>query len=537
MSTDLSRRKFIAGASALTGLTCLGGCHQKTDTRWTGSIVGAAVAAGHRLRAGNFPEPSETREVEAVVLGSGISGLSAARALHRAGVADLLVLELESQVGGNAQGGRNAVSAFPWGAHYLPLPGEESPEVAAFLDEIGLVTGHTADGTPIYDEYALCSDPMERLFVNGKWQEGMIPRLDNSVEDQRQLENFFVRMDQFRARRGSDGRRAFAIPLDRSSQDPDLRALDRITMAEYLRREGWTAEPLYWYVNYCCRDDYGAGCAEVSAWAGIHYFASRNGRAANAAPYAVLTWPEGNGYLVERLRAAITSRVVTGALVWRIIPRDNGVEVDYLELARERTVRVRARGAICALPRFVAQHLIRTEEPSRKSELIYSPWMVANLTVKRTESLREIAWDNVLRASESLGYVDATHQTVSSHPGDLVLTYYQPLDAQRPAEARQSALARSYQEWCEQILADLSPAHPDLRGAVRQIDIWLWGHAMIRPVPGFIWGSTRQAMQSPIGRLHFAHSDMSGISIFEEAFIRGQHAARELSAALRSSPT
>ena len=34
---------------------------------------------------------------------------------------------------------------------------------------------------------------------------------------------------------------------------------------------------LRWYLDYCCRDDYGAGAAQVSAWAGLHYFASRHG--------------------------------------------------------------------------------------------------------------------------------------------------------------------------------------------------------------------------------------------------------------------
>ena len=51
---------------------------------------------------------------------------------------------------------------------------------------------------------------------------------------------------------------------------------------------------------------------------------------------------------------------------------------------------------------------------------------------------------------------------------------------------------------------------------------------MIRPVPGFIWGGDRQRMQQAHGRIVFAHSDMSGISIFEEAFTRGTQAADAL---------
>ncbi len=55
---------------------------------------------------------------------------------------------------------------------------------------------------------------------------------------------------------------------------------------------------------------------------------------------------------------------------------------------------------------------------------------------------------------------------------------------------------------------------------------------MIRPVPGFIWGSVRAQMLNQQGRIAFAHSDMSGISIFEEAFTRGLQAADSILAAV-----
>jgi hypothetical protein len=54
-------------------------------------------------------------------------------------------------------------------------------------------------------------------------------------------------------------------------------ALDAITFAAWLDREGLSDPHLRWYLDYCCRDDYGAGLATVSASAGIHYFASRHG--------------------------------------------------------------------------------------------------------------------------------------------------------------------------------------------------------------------------------------------------------------------
>jgi hypothetical protein len=57
------------------------------------------------------------------------------------------------------------------------------------------------------------------------------------------------------------------------------------------------------------------------------------------------------------------------------------------------------------------------------------------------------------------------------------------------------------------------------------------GHAMIRPTPGFLGSSARHLLQAAKDGLFYAHSDLSGLSIFEEAQYRGVIAAE--SAAVR----
>jgi hypothetical protein len=52
---------------------------------------------------------------------------------------------------------------------------------------------------------------------------------------------------------------------------------------------------------------------------------------------------------------------------------------------------------------------------------------------------------------------------------------------------------------------------------------------MVSPVPGFIFGEERKAAAQPIeGKVFFAHTDLSGISVFEEAFHQGIDAARAM---------
>jgi hypothetical protein len=59
--------------------------------------------------------------------------------------------------------------------------------------------------------------------------------------------------------------------------------------------------------------------------------------------------------------------------------------------------------------------------------------------------------------------------------------------------------------------------------------MWLWGHGMIGPAIGYVWGDTRSQAKQPVAdKLYFAHTDLSGISLFEEAFHQGINAAQHI---------
>ena len=88
-------------------------------------------------------------------------------------------------------------------------------------------------------------------------------------------------------------------------------------------------------------------------------------------------------------------------------------------------------------------------------------------------------------------------------------------------------------------MADLTAAHPELRSLATGLQVMRWGHAMIRPRPGFLWGGARQAAAESLGaNLHFAHSDLGGLALFEEANASGVRAAERALAGLgRASPS
>jgi len=53
-------------------------------------------------------------------------------------------------------------------------------------------------------------------------------------------------------------------------------------------------------------------------------------------------------------------------------------------------------------------------------------------------------------------------------------------------------------------------------------------NGMIRPTIGYIWNKSTKALSTEEGRISFAHSDLNGISLFEEAQYHGVERAKKL---------
>jgi hypothetical protein len=526
----ITRRQLLIGAGVSIAAVACGRFFKVAPVHSpiSGDIVGANAALGHKLRVGGFPEPTHTLYKDVVIIGGGIAGLAAGYRLHAAGQDNMILLDMEKQAGGNASSGKNDVSAYPWGAHYVPLLTQEATAVKQLFEELGIIIGYDAQGLPLYNEYYLCASPHERLYMYGRWQDGLLPTLGITLKEEAQYKRFFAFTDNLKNRKGRDGKRLFAIPLDKSSQDEEWLALDRLTMTEWMDKEGYDSPHLRWYVDYSCRDDFGTTSADTSAWAGLHYFASRNGVAANTASSNILTWSEGNGWLADKLAEPIKDAIVTHALAYDVTDHGDHVTVDYFDEKTHSSVRIKARAVVVATPYFVAARLITSDKFSPNAEdFSYSPWVVANITLSRMPAGKgaPLSWDNVVYNSPLLGYVVATHQIPQMKPLKTVITYYWPLSHTSPQEARQEAWKRSHKEWQDNILGEFLHIHPELEGYIEHIDVWVWGHAMIRPTRGFIWGEARKKALMQYPPIFTAHSDMSGISVFEEAYTHGVRAA------------
>lgn len=548
-----SRRTLLAASATLPWAGLVGCSRGDAPAAYDGGWVGADAERGHRLRdtrSGALPPPAVRHRAGVLVIGAGIAGLGAARALTNAGIDDVHLLELEDAAGGNSRGHVIAGMACPLGAHYLPLPDERAVEVVELLESLGL--RRSERGRVVYDEKMLCHSPQERLFIEGEWHDGLLPPVDALPEADRAPTLADYR--RFAAQVDAIGRHgAFAIPTARSRWSGSLAALDAVSFAAWLDARGLRSTALRWYLDYCCRDDYGAGAAQVSAWAGLHYFASRHGfhvpGDASEDNGGVLTWPEGNAWLARRLAEPLGERLHTGQVVLRIDEGRSEVEVDVWNARAQRSERWRAPQLVLALPLFVAVRLLAVPPSALMAAgeaMPHAPWLVGNLHLSEALNDRPGAppsWDNVVydpgSASPSLGYVDAMHQSTRSIPGATVLTTYRALGGDSAAQLtahRARLLREPWSAWAASVVGELSLVHPDLPAKLRRVDLMRYGHAMSVPVPGLRSSAALRALAAPQRRVHFAHADLSAYSVFEEALYQGNRAAAQLVAALRRGP-
>lgn len=526
----MHRRLLLQTPWALPALV---GCQprQLPPARW----LGADALRGHALRtaskSGALPAPARQHRAGVLVLGGGVAGLSALRRLAERGHADAQLLELEDSVGGNSRGHSLGGMACPQGAHYLPVPGPAAWEVAAWLHDIGLLRSDAA-GVHAHERH-LCHAPQERLLIDGVWQDGLLPSAEGRPATLDQYRRFAQLVHALRQRR------LFCLPTVHSRWTPELAVLDAQPFALWLAQQGLDDDRLLAYLDYACRDDYGAGLASVSAWAGLHYFASRHGFQVPGDEAhereAVFTWPEGNAWLVRQLAEPLAPRLHTGRTVLRMVPERQGVTVLAWSAADAVLEAWHAPAVVVALPLFIASRLLADWADPLAAALHqaaarqqHAPWLVAH--VRFAAPLppgvgAPPSWDNLGHApaghSTALGYVDASHQSLRPEPGPTVLSCYHAL----PVHERHALLNQPAAWWAQRVLADLARLHPEAPGLAQEIDLSRWGHGMAIPSPGQRGSAALAALRAATGRIRFAHSDLVAYSVFEEAFTLGWLAA------------
>lgn len=528
----VNRRDFTLGSIGL-GASFLSSCSLDNiyKTKPKLSIYGPESDRGHFLRdfqADLYPIQKVEKKEQVIILGGGASGLSALHYLKQNGLQDVLLLELGREIGGNARSGSHDYGSYPWGAHYLPIPSKDNVELISFLNKAGAISDFDNLGRPFYREDFLVHAPEERLFRYGAFQNGLFPDFNVPKGTQDQKEKFYQLLYYYRNYKTKDGKRPFSIPICMSSRDENLLKLDQITGLDFLIQNGINDPRVLWYADYASRDDYGTSLKSVSAWALLHYFLARDSYKGNDSDQDILTWPEGNNWLIRQLVSGSENFVQTDEIVLSVKKEGNNFKVRSYSIKENKVIEREAKSVICALPSFIANRIL----PNELSDTLpdfgqYNPWVVSNIILK-SDKAYQMPWDSVSFHSSSLGFVRANHQNLYSKDFGSVLTHYNAFVSGDAGSTRRGLFESSLEDLAMPGLNDLKSMYPLLEGEVMEVRMWIWAHAMREVNLGSMKESIFRSEGKRQDGFYYAHTDASTISIFEEAFYQGECAAKSV---------
>lgn len=533
------RRDFLNGLLVGATSAWLGagaaGCKEETESTPAelppGNDKGDNNSICHQVRDGKTWElPAASGDTyDCVVIGGGISGLCAAWRLQKLGAKSVLVLEKDEPAGGFAR--LDGPAGSPWGqaAAYTVFPYNDN--LIEVYTELGIITGEDANGDPIIDPKYLLQTPVNSAFIDGKWYpEPWDAGIDDLPYDdalKADLKAFRDDMNAWYDYVGADGLTGFDTPSDASTTDPDVRALDDITFAEYIAKKGWSSKVADFYTPYC-RSAFGTTPDGLSAWAAINFFGSEFKPS--------MSQPGGNAYLAQKFAEKVgASSIVTKAFVLSVKNDADKVLVSYLDGDVAKTVQ--AKTAIYAGPRYLARYVLPDLQASNRNEakdFHYTPYVVANVHVEKTPA--GLGYDNWIHGQQ-LFFTDvivadwAGLADAAKAPLDRAntLTCYCPMTG---VGQRQELLLKPFEELEKAVLDDLEKVFPGIGDTVTGVDLYRWGHAMLISGKGFIFGESRVGAQKPEGLISFACHDVDGLPAFENAVAAAYRASGEVAAVL-----
>lgn len=444
-----------------------------------------------------------TERVDAVVVGAGLAGLTAARELSRAG-RGVVVLEARERVGGRALTRQVDGAAIDVGAQWI---GPTQHRVRRLVSELGLTT---------FPTYATGEAVLDRAGRVTRYT-GTIPRISP------------LQLVQLEAVRRAIDHLARSIDPSAPASSPDARRLDRTTLGSWLRRRVPSRDARE-IVGAAVRVIFGAEPEELSA---LHVLAYARAGGSLLTLVEVeggaqeTRIAEGAGSIAPRLAEGLS--VVTSAPVTAVRHDADAVEVEVVDGRAWR-----ARDVVVALAPSLTRR-IRFDPPLPAAADQLAQRMPMGATTKVVAVYERPFW----REAGLSGELVATRGPVS------VAFDASDADAAVPAvvafvvgAAARGWSARPPRERREAVLAALARAFGAAARRPRALleedwaaDPWSGGCPTANPLPGTLT-SVGTALTAPVGRIHWAGTERSAVwrGYLEGAVASGERAAAEVAA-------
>lgn len=458
----------------------------------------------HRIRDGWRPEiPAPSSATEVVVVGGGISALTAAWRLADKRV---VLLEKESQLGGNSRGRefngcRHALGAFMNQGSMAPF--EE------FFRELAVPQVEIASQQHAWaGQGKIVRDPLGSGLGKLPWALG----------EQRSLAGAAKLMRSY-----LDPQEGIFFP--RTENTEAIRALDRKTLWQHYENQKLTprVKQLFDAVVSSRAGDSGE---MLSAWMGSYLLS-----ASMAKNYSL---PGGHGAYAEALRSRIVAGgkadLRTGFTVIRVAEQKHGkVWVSGVN-ATGRVETIEADTVVMGVPKFYAKRIVAGLAEQRAGvyeQFSYNAYLVAQVHLRR----RIDAPFETCAPEHFTRFIVAPDQLPGNQrrDGGGLLTAYIPFPR---VAGRAQLFVADAKDLAERIVRDVESIFPAARGQVEGVQLHRWGHPMLTTRPGM--EDALERARASHGRVAFAHSDSFGITGLYSAIWTGMDAEAEARAILMS---
>ena len=497
----MKRRNFIQISSlSLAGLL-VEGCERSGDfsIEFKNDMSVGHLAFENRpdQAGGQFPI-TKNLQTEYMIVGGGIAGMSAAYKLRDK---DFLLFELSNILGGSSAGGSYENIPLCHGAHYdLSYPSNYGQETLELLAELDIVKHDPfSDSWKFVDKkYLISKNKESQTFAHGSFRKAVLP-------DEADKEPFLELMNSYMGK----------MPMPTRLIKEEFRELDSISFLHWLQQKFSFSDDFVEGLDYHMKDDYGAGSDQVSALAGIHYFACRP---YYTKPVELFSPPEGNYYFIKRMYDKLPKdRVITSHLVKLIREKDEGFEVEVVDAVKKEITLVSCKKVIYAGHKYALKYIFPRDYPLFH-KTAYAPWVVVNFIMKKSRSKKSFWQNEIISEDKSLlGFVDSSAQFSSQKEKRVLTVYY----CFKPEEREMMSLI----EERKQTFVDQSLSHLEkyfdtsFKNQVEKVIIKQMGHAMPIPNPGYLFNDGNDSRSN--SNLVYAGVDNGRLPLLFEAVDSG----------------
>lgn len=458
----------------------------------------------HRiLSAAGKTVPKPTEKTGLVIVGGGISGLVSAYLLRDQ---NPVLLEQADRFGGNSKGESWRGMDYSIGAAYFMQP-DDGSALQKLYSDLDL------------DELYRIKETEDPVLLAGKrfgafWSGETDPKQKRQFT---QLKAHFLNVLN-----GENGLSYPDLPIEDPGQRKAIEQLETQSFRSYLESVvGGKLHPhIETVIQYYCYSSLGASASEISAAAGLNFYAAEFG--------AALVCPGGNAAVAERILARIAESVPlrnlrAGCSVIHVEVNSDGVCVGYLDPDGE-VKSILAQAVIMACPKFVVKHVVRNLEPERIkaiSKLQYRSYLVGNVLVhkKTTENFYDLFLLGDGKPYPQPGITDVILANFAhADPERTVLTLYRgiPSPNGRQELFSEGAFEKFRSQFETQIRSQILPALGVAPTDVSDLRMTRWGHPMPLAQPGFISSGVIDQLRKPFQeRVFFVEQDNWMLPAFE----------------------